>query len=236
MRVVVTGGAGFLGSHLCTRLIERRARGALPGQLPHRRTRNVEHLIGDPGFRLVQRRRDRLPARHRRGRPGAALRLARPRPIDYLELPIETMKVGSIGTLHALGLAKERGARFVLASTSRDLRRPAGPSADRGLLGPRQPGRPPRRVRRGQALRRGADDGLPHAPRGGHRHRADLQHLRPADAPQRRPRDPELHPAGAHAATRSPSPATAARPGRSATSTTWSRASCASPPPTTPGR
>ena len=80
----------------------------------------------------------------------------------------------------------------------RGLRRPAGPPAARGLLGPRQPDRPARRLRRGQALRRGADDGLP--PPAGRRHgdRADLQHLRRADAPARRPRDPDVPAPGAH--------------------------------------
>ena len=79
----------------------------------------------------------------------------------------------------------------------RGLRRPPGPPADGGLLGPRQPDRPARRLRRGQALRRGADDGLP--PPAGRRHldRPHLQHLRPADARPRRPRDPDLPAPGA---------------------------------------
>ena len=79
----------------------------------------------------------------------------------------------------------------------RGLRRPAGAPAVGELLGPRQPDRPARRLRRGQALRRGADDGLP--PPAGRRHgdRADLQHLRLAHAPARRPRDPDVPAPGA---------------------------------------
>ena len=74
-------------------------------------------------------------------------------PRDYLELPIPTLKVGALGT-HVLGLAKAKQARFLLASTSEVLRRPARAPAARGLLGQRQPDRAARRVRRGQALRR----------------------------------------------------------------------------------
>jgi dTDP-glucose 4,6-dehydratase len=117
MRVVVTGGAGFLGSHLCTRLV---AEGHEVLALDNFLTgvpANVEHLIGRPGFRLV--RADVTDYLHVTGEVDLVLHFASPAsPVDYLELPIETMKVGSIGTLHALGLAKDRGARFVLASTS----------------------------------------------------------------------------------------------------------------------
>ncbi len=106
----------------------------------------------------------------------------------------------------------------------RGLRRPAGPPAARELLGPRQPDRPARRLRRGQALRRGADDGLPPPAGRGHGDHPDLQHVRPADAPARRPRDPDVPAPGARRTGRSPSSATAARPARSATSTTSSGA------------
>ena len=91
----------------------------------------------------------------------------------------------------------------------RGLRRPAGAPAARGLLGQRQPDRPARRVRRGQALRRGDDDGVPPLPRPRRAHRAHLQHLRPADATRRRAGRVELHRAGARAASRSRSTATA---------------------------
>jgi len=117
MRVVVTGGAGFLGSHLCTRLIEDGHEVLCLDNFITGVPGNVEHLIGSPGFRLL--RADVTDYLHVTGDVDVVLHFASPAsPIDYLELPIETMKVGSIGTLHALGLAKERGARFVLASTS----------------------------------------------------------------------------------------------------------------------
>ena len=118
-------------------------------------------------------------------------------PIDYLRLPLHTLKVGSYGTHHALGLAKHHRARFLLASTSEVYGDPAGASAAGVLLGPREPDRPARRLRRGQALRRGADDGLPPPAGRGHGDRADLQHLRPAHAPARRPRDPDVPAPGA---------------------------------------
>ena len=117
MRVVVTGGAGFLGSHLCTELVERGHEVLCVDNFLTGVPANVEHLIGEPAFRLV--RADVTDYLHVTGDVDLVLHFASPAsPIDYLELPIETMKVGSIGTLHALGLAKERGARFVLASTS----------------------------------------------------------------------------------------------------------------------
>ena len=184
---VVTGGAGFLGSHLC----ELPARAGPPGHLPRQ-----------PRHRLAAEHR--APARRRPfefrnldvvefidvDEPvDFVFHLASPAsPIDYLRLPLQTLKVGSYGTHNALGLAKFKRARFLLASTSRGLRRPAGASAARGLLGQRQPDRPARRLRRGEALRRGADDGLPPPAGRRHRDRAHLQHLRPAHAAQRRPR------------------------------------------------
>ncbi len=117
MRTVVTGGAGFLGSHLCERLL---ADGhevlALDNFLTGTPT-NVAHLLEHDGFRLVKA--DVTDYVHVTGPVDQVMHFASPAsPIDYLLLPIETMKVGSIGTMHALGLAKEKGARFLLASTS----------------------------------------------------------------------------------------------------------------------
>ncbi|MDT7573206.1 MAG: dTDP-glucose 4,6-dehydratase [Actinomycetota bacterium] len=116
-RVVVTGGAGFLGSHLCERLLaDGNEVVALDNFLTGTPT-NVEHLAGNGDFRLL--RADITDYVHVPGPVDAVLHFASPAsPLDYLQLPIETLKVGSIGTLHALGLAKEKGARLVLASTS----------------------------------------------------------------------------------------------------------------------
>jgi dTDP-glucose 4,6-dehydratase len=117
MRVVVTGGAGFLGSHLCTRLVDEGDDVVCLDNFCTGVPANVEHLIGHPQFRLV--RTNVTDFIHVTGAVDMVLHFASPAsPVDYLEMPIATMKVGSLGTLHALGLAKERGARFVLASTS----------------------------------------------------------------------------------------------------------------------
>ncbi|KAB1650589.1 SDR family oxidoreductase [Pseudoclavibacter endophyticus] len=116
-RAVVTGGAGFLGSHLCTELRRREVEVVCLDNFLTGNAGNIEHLIGDPWFRLVQC--DVTDYVHVPGDVDLVLHFASPAsPIDYLKLPIQTLKVGSIGTLHALGLAKEKGARFVLASTS----------------------------------------------------------------------------------------------------------------------
>ena len=116
-RIVVTGGAGFLGSHLCERLLARGDEVVCLDDLSTGTAENVAHLREDPGFRFV--RADVTDFVHVSGRVDAVLHFASPAsPVDYLRLPIHTLKVGSIGTLHALGVAREKGARFVLASTS----------------------------------------------------------------------------------------------------------------------
>ena len=116
-RTVVTGGAGFLGSHLCERLLDDGHEVLCVDNFLTGTPGNVAHLQGREGFRLV--RADVTDYLHVAGPVDQVLHFASPAsPIDYLRLPIATMKVGSIGTLHALGLAKEKGARFLLASTS----------------------------------------------------------------------------------------------------------------------
>ena len=112
-----TGGAGFLGSHLCERLLDDGAEVVCLDNFLTGSPRNVEHLMERPGFRLV--RADVTDYVHVTGPVDVVLHFASPAsPIDYLKLPIHTLKVGSIGTLHALGLARAKGARFLLASTS----------------------------------------------------------------------------------------------------------------------
>ena len=117
MRAVVTGGAGFLGSHLCERLLDDGHEVLALDNFLTGTPANVEHLLERDAFRLVKA--DVTDYVHVTGRVDHVLHFASPAsPIDYLQLPIETLKVGSTGTLHALGLAKEKGARFLLASTS----------------------------------------------------------------------------------------------------------------------
>ncbi len=116
-RAVVTGGAGFLGSHLCERLLCEGYEVVCLDNFVTGTPHNVEHLMEHDGFRLI--RADVTEYVHVGGSVDAVLHFASPAsPIDYLKLPVETLKVGSIGTFHALGLARHTGARLVLASTS----------------------------------------------------------------------------------------------------------------------
>jgi dTDP-glucose 4,6-dehydratase len=116
-RAVVTGGAGFLGSHLCEQLLDRGVEVVCLDNFLTGSAENVAHLLEHEGFRLV--RCDVTDFVHVPGPVDLVLHFASPAsPLDYLRMPIETLKVGSLGTLHTLGLAREKGARYVLASTS----------------------------------------------------------------------------------------------------------------------
>jgi UDP-glucuronate decarboxylase len=115
--VVVTGGAGFLGSHLCTQLIERGARVTALDNLITGNLDNLGHLFGLREFRFVDH--DVTDYLHVAGPIDAILHFASPAsPIDYLKLPIQTLKVGALGTHKVLGLARATGATLLLASTS----------------------------------------------------------------------------------------------------------------------
>lgn len=117
MRAVVTGGAGFLGSYLCEKLLERGAEVVCMDSFLTGSPRNLEHLLDRPRLHIVEC--DLTGFVHVPGTVDLVLHFASAAsPTDYLRHPIETLKVGSLGTLHALGLAKEKAARFVLASTS----------------------------------------------------------------------------------------------------------------------
>jgi dTDP-glucose 4,6-dehydratase len=114
---VVTGGAGFVGSHLCDRLLAEGAEVVCVDNLVTGRKDNVQHVLADPSFVLVDA--DVSDYIHVKGPVDAVLHFASPAsPVDYLKLPIQTLKVGALGTHNALGLAKAKGARFLLASTS----------------------------------------------------------------------------------------------------------------------
>ena len=116
-RVLITGGAGFLGSHLCERFLQEGYEVLCMDNLITGDIRNVEHLFRDKDFHFQQR--DVTEHLHVVGQLDAILHFASPAsPIDYLELPIQTLKVGSLGTHKVLGLARAKGARFLLASTS----------------------------------------------------------------------------------------------------------------------
>ncbi len=116
-RVLVTGGAGFLGSHLCERFLAEGFEVICMDNLITGSLENIEHLLPGPHFHFVHQ--DVTEYIHVPGELDAILHFASPAsPIDYLELPIQTLKVGSLGTHKALGLAKAKGARFLLASTS----------------------------------------------------------------------------------------------------------------------
>jgi dTDP-glucose 4,6-dehydratase len=117
MRVLVTGGAGFLGSHLCDRLLSEGHEVLAMDNLVTGNLRNIAHLEKEKRFRFV--RHDVTQFIAVEGALDAVLHFASPAsPIDYLELPIQTLKVGSLGTHNALGLAMAKKARFLLASTS----------------------------------------------------------------------------------------------------------------------
>jgi len=114
---VVTGGAGFLGSHVCERLLGQGAAVTCMDNFLTGSPQNVAHLMDQPRFRLTEC--DLTGFIHVSDDVDLVLHLASAAsPADYLKLPIETLKVGSLGTLHALGLAREKDARFILASTS----------------------------------------------------------------------------------------------------------------------
>jgi dTDP-glucose 4,6-dehydratase len=116
-RAVITGGAGFLGSHLCERVLAEGHRVVCVDNLITGRMENIAHLLGREDFEFLQH--DVSNPFKIEGPVDFVLHFASPAsPIDYLELPIQTLKVGSLGTHNSLGLAKAKGARFLLASTS----------------------------------------------------------------------------------------------------------------------
>lgn len=117
MRVLITGGAGFIGSHLCDYLLERGNDVIAMDNLSTGSTANISHLAGHRHFHFIHH--DVTNYIYVEGALDAVLHLASlPSPVDYLNYPIQTLKVGALGTHKALGLAKAKHARFLLASTS----------------------------------------------------------------------------------------------------------------------
>ncbi|HET7565642.1 MAG TPA: NAD-dependent epimerase/dehydratase family protein, partial [Gemmatimonadaceae bacterium] len=117
MRVLITGAAGFLGSHLCDRFLADGHRVVGLDNFITGHPDNIAHLAGNDRFEFI--RHNISTYTYVPGELNGVLHFASPAsPIDYLELPIPTLKVGALGTHNALGLAKAKGARFFLASTS----------------------------------------------------------------------------------------------------------------------
>src|ERR1700722_924873 len=117
MRVLITGAAGFLGSHLCDRFLKEGHEVIGLDNFITGHPDNLVHLANEPGFEFV--RHNISTYTYVAGRIDGVLHFASPAsPIDYLEHPIQTLKVGALGTHNELGLAKAKGARFFLASTS----------------------------------------------------------------------------------------------------------------------
>lgn len=117
MRIVITGGAGFIGSHLCDYFIKKGHYVICVDNLITGNIKNVEHLFGNEKFLFIKH--DVTNYIHVPGKVDAVLHFASPAsPEDYLKYPIQTLKVGALGTHKALGLAKEKKAIFMLASTS----------------------------------------------------------------------------------------------------------------------
>ncbi len=116
-RILVTGGAGFIGSHICERLLREENEVICIDNFITGSPDNIAAFLGHQRFKFIQQ--DVTNFIYVQGPVDVILHFASPAsPIDYLELPIQTLKVGSLGTHKALGLAKEKGARFLLASTS----------------------------------------------------------------------------------------------------------------------
>ncbi|HEX54813.1 MAG: SDR family NAD-dependent epimerase/dehydratase, partial [Candidatus Altiarchaeales archaeon] len=115
--VLITGGAGFIGSHLCDYLIEKGYRVICVDNFLTGNKKNISHLMGREDFKLIHH--DVTRYIDIKEKIDYVLHFASPAsPNDYLRLPIQTLKVGSLGTHNALGLAKNKNAKFLLASTS----------------------------------------------------------------------------------------------------------------------
>ncbi len=114
---VITGGAGFIGSHLCDKLIQNNFKVICIDNLITGNTENIKHLIKDKNFRFIKHNVTKYI--DIRGKVDYVLHFASPAsPVDYLKFPIQTLKVGSLGTHNTLGLAKAKKAKYMLASTS----------------------------------------------------------------------------------------------------------------------
>ncbi|MEJ7706777.1 MAG: NAD-dependent epimerase/dehydratase family protein [Nocardioidaceae bacterium] len=150
-RVVITGGAGFVGSWVCETLVGRGVDVVCVDNYCTGRPRNVSHLLDEPGFELVNC--DVSTGLDIEGPIDWVLHLASPAsPPHYLRLPIETLRVGSVGTMNALELARRADARFLMASTSEVYGDPLEHPQRESYCGQRQSGRASGGLRRGQTF------------------------------------------------------------------------------------
>ena len=192
---LVTGGAGFLGSHLCEALLERGQRVICVDNLVVSTLENIDHLRDDAFTFLNHDVIEPIVTEEPIDFVYHLAALASP--VDYLRLPLHSLKTGSYGTHHALGLAKLKRARFLLASTSEVYGDPeVHPQPETywgnvNPIGPRGVYDEAKRYAEALTMAYHRQQGVEH------RDRPDLQHLRPADARERRPRDPDLSAPGA---------------------------------------
>ena len=190
--VLVTGGAGFLGSHLCDRLIERGDEVICVDNFFTGTKENVRHLIGHPRFELI--RHDIVHPLYVEA--DRIFNLACPAsPQAYQFNPIKTIKTSTVGMVNVMGLAKRCGTSAACVDVG-GLWRSAGSSADGRLLGTRQPDWASQLLRRRQTHRRIADDELPRSSWRGNPHHPNLQHIRTTNGSGRRSSRVELHHAG----------------------------------------
>ncbi len=197
--VLVAGGAGFLGSHLCDRLIERGDHVTCVDDLSTGRRFNLGHLVGHERFRLIEHdvvERTVIDATAD-ATYHAVMHLASPAsPPEYLRRPIDTLGRRQHGNPEPPRSRPSARRHLLPGVHERGLRRPARAPTGRDLLGQRQPDRGALGVRRGETIRRIAHHGVPPRVRPRHPDRAHLQHLRTAHAARRRPRDHELRQSG----------------------------------------
>jgi dTDP-glucose 4,6-dehydratase len=190
---VVTGGAGFLGSHLCDLLLARGHKVIAIDNFVTGSVDNIAHLGGNTRFKFIQQDVTEFIFLD-----DYVWHFASPAsPVDYLELPIQTLKVGSLGTHKALGLAKKRGRGFLLASTSEIYGDPLVHPQREDYWGNVNTIGPRGCYDESKTVCRGAGHGLPPATWHGHQDRAHLQHLRAAHEVARRAGGAGLYRAGA---------------------------------------
>jgi nucleoside-diphosphate-sugar epimerase len=177
-RALVTGGAGFIGSHLCERLLSEGYKVDCMDNLSTGVLENVApFLASEAGFEFIDH--DVSVHIDLAGELDEIYHFASAAsPADFGRIPIEILKSGAMGTLNSLGLARAKGARFMLASTSEVYGRPARALSARGIQGQRKHHGPKERLRRGQTLCRGPYHGLPSPPSNRYQDRAHLQYLR----------------------------------------------------------